>query len=114
MPLPRWEQKQPQNQNALESSSKTRASVQLHIGQTPRLQRGAGPAPAPATPKPPRGQRCPQNPGATGAAAEAAGRYSINHRRLGSDDSGFYLPVFGISVRNDLQMLFTAFGLGVN
>lgn len=26
----------------------------------------------------------------------------------------FYLPVFGISVRNDLQMLFTAFGLGVN
>lgn len=45
-------------------------------------------------PKPPRGQCCPQNPGAAGAAAEAAGRYSINHRRLGSDDSGFYLPVF--------------------
>lgn len=65
-------------------------------------------------PKTPGASAAPKTPGAAGAAAEAAGRYSINHRQPGSDDSVLYLPVFGISVRNYLQMLFTAFGLGVN
>lgn len=100
MPSPRWEQNQPREQSAAESRD---PKHEFHISQTPQLQL--------LPPQNPQGQRCPQSPGAVGAAA---GRYSINHGWPGSDNSGFYLPVFGRSVRNDLQMLFTAFGLAVN
>lgn len=103
MPSRRWEQKNsPESKNAPQSRPKAPASLLLHH-QGPNL---CGPHPKDPTPPTP-------NPSAAGAAAaEAAGRSGINHGRPVSDDRVFYLLFFfffGMSARNDLQMLFTAF-----